>query len=159
MQFDQELVLRFYAFKNNRSIYKHDVGPFIDNFAERISGADDPPAPFDYASEESTFLKTFKVLAASTAELSFTFANKSGTELTRGFSAYHFEGVTLGLQASLSSLDPSDSRQMANLKQTLTNARLSAAFKSVSSGGGRNSPGPLKDRIELIEKAVSGMST
>jgi hypothetical protein len=154
-QFDQELVLRFFGLKNDRSLFKHDVGPFIDKFAERISGAASPVTPFNFADEEGIFLKTFKVLAASTGELSFTFPNKTGRDLTKGFSAYHFEGVTLGLQSGLHRLNPSDGDEMKRLQAALKEARLSQEFRDVSSGGGRNSPGPLKKRIEIIEKAVA----
>lgn len=154
-QFDQELVLRFFALKNNRNLFKHDVGPFIDTFTESIARAEPATAPFDFVEEEKVFLKTFQTLAASTGEFSFTFPNKTGTELSRGFSAYHFEGVTLGLQASLGRLNPTDGQQMQNLQLALKAARLSQEFRDVSSGGGRNSPGPLSKRIEIIEKAVA----
>jgi hypothetical protein len=154
-QFDQELILRFFALKNSRPNFKHDVAPFIDEFAENIASAENPIKVFDYTVEEAVFLKTFRVLAKSTGELSFTFANKGGTELTRGFSAYHFEGVTLGLQPHLQKLHAEDAIQMAKLKESLKTVRLSKPFKDVSSGGGRNSPGPLNKRVELIEGAVA----
>jgi hypothetical protein len=154
-QFDQELVLRFFALKNSRNLFKHDVAPFIDAFAERIAAADAPLELFDFSAEEAIFLKTFQVLAASTGDVSFTFPNKAGLQLTKGFSAYHFEGVTLGLQARLSKLNAGDPAQMLSLREALKSVRLGKPFKDVSSGGGRNSPGPLTKRIELIESAVA----
>ncbi len=154
-QFDQELVLRFFGLKNRRDLFKHDVGPFIDTFTESIAGLDPEATPFDFTKEEEIFVKTFRILAVSTGEFSFTFPNKTGSELSRGFSAYHFEGVTLGLQASLDKLNPMDVGQMQNLKEALRLARLSQDFRDVSSGGGRNSPGPLNKRISIIENAVA----
>ncbi len=153
-QFDHELVLRFLSLKNMRSRFKHDVAPFIDDFAEDVADPAESTYVFDFDAEEKNFLKTFAVLAASTAELSFTYPNKEVSALTRGFSAYHFEGVTLGLQIGLHKLDPLDSKQMETLKRELTAARLSEAFRKASSGGGKNSPGPLGIRVGLIEQAV-----
>lgn len=156
-QFDQELILRFFALKNNLSNFKHHVGIFIDSFVESIAGADETAIAFDVANERQIFESTFKILAKSTGEYSFTFPNKSRTELTRGFSAYHFEGVTLGLQDHLSRLDPEDEKQMGLLAVTLRTARLSDAFYGVSSGGGKNSPGPLNSRISIIRDAVASI--
>lgn len=158
-QFDHELVLRFFALKNSRNLFKHDVAPFIDAFAENIGSAEPPNSVFDFAKEEMVFRKTFRVLSASTGELSFTFPNKSGSDLTKGFSAYHYEGVTLGLQPNLEKLNSEDPSQMEKLKLALKKARLTKDFKDVSSGGGRNSPGPLNRRIELIEAAVATVVT
>jgi hypothetical protein len=156
-QFDQELILRFFALKNNRERFKHDVAPFIDDFAEKVAGAENPLTVFDYPRENEMFAKTFRILDASTGDISFTFPNKTGSDLTKGFSAYHFEGVTLGLQPHLSKLNPDDKEQMGRLREALRTVRLSAAFKDVSSGGGRNSPGPLNKRVSLIADGVAAV--
>lgn len=154
-QFDHELVLRFFALKNAIDSFSHDVGPFIDRYAESIAGVQTGSNVFDFAAEKEIFQKTFDVLAASTGEFSFTFPNKAGTDLTKGFSVYHFEGVTLGLQPFLNQLNPSNSQQMAWLRDTLRSVRLSDEFRNVSQGGGRNSQGPLRDRISIIKEAVA----
>jgi hypothetical protein len=156
-QFDQELVLRFFALKQDRKSFKHDVGPFIDDFAKGVSDPKSRAVEFDFDEQRADFLRTFNVLARSTADKSFTFPNKDRTELTRGFSALHFEGVTLGLQSHLAKLDPADRRQMTHLARALEKARLSEDFRKVSAGGGRNSPGLLKRRVEIIESAVGAI--
>jgi Protein of unknown function DUF262 len=154
-QFDQELILRFFAMKNRLQDFKHDVGPFIDAFTEKISKEGGDAMSFSFEVEKEIFRKTFDVLSASTGELSFTYPNKASSALTRGFSVYHFEGVTLGLQKLLQKMDHKNQSQMALLKRALEHARLSDQFREVSSGGGRNSPGPLRTRINIIEEAVS----
>jgi len=157
-QFDRELILRFFALKNWRAKFKHDVGLFIDAFVEGIAQRDGAEViGFDYDNEKGIFLKTFEVLAASTAEQSFTFPNKTGNALTKGFSAYHYEGVTIGLQASLHRLDPANVAQMEQVKSALEGVRLSNDFRVVSAGGGKNSPGPLGTRISLVEKAIASI--
>jgi len=74
-----ELVLRFFAFKNNLKQYVHDIDPFLTNFLERVT---DPTAedaiPFDKPAEEKLFRKTFMVLAKTLGTKAFSrFANNS----------------------------------------------------------------------------------
>jgi Protein of unknown function DUF262 len=58
-----ELVLRFFAFKNNFSEFRHDVSDFMTDFMERVS---DPTheeyLPFSYEMERTIFENTFKFL-------------------------------------------------------------------------------------------------
>lgn len=158
-QDDEGFILRFLAMKNNRAAFKHDVEPFIDDFIERVARGSGHPEGlfFDYEKEQAIFEKTFAILAASTAEYSFTYPNKKKGELTRGFSATHFEGAALGIQKHLESLNENDSTQMQALHDALKRARLSPEFIAVSSGGGRNSSGLLNSRVSTIESAVAGI--
>ncbi len=157
-QNDAGFALRFFAFKNARANYIHDVDSFIDDFVEEIAreGASKKTS-FDYIKERKHFLKTFEVLNTATADRSFTFPNRDYTELTLGFSVYHFEGVTLGIQPYLEHLDATDSRQMLRLGRALTEARLSSKFKTVSAGGGKNTKRQLDARIAIIGLAVKSM--
>ncbi len=61
-----ELVLRFFAFKNNLSEYVHDIEPFLTRYMERVSdetGAD--RLGFDYSAEEAEFKSVFSILATT----------------------------------------------------------------------------------------------
>ncbi len=53
--YDQELVLRFFALKNRREKFKHEVTDFLTEFMEDVA---DPlePETFDYPVEEARFL-------------------------------------------------------------------------------------------------------
>lgn len=158
-QDDEGFVVRFLAFKNNLENYVHDVDPFIDDYIEAVARGPEHPQgrPFDYAKEEAEFRKIFQVLAASTRECSFTYPNKSRTELTSGFSVYHFEGVSLGIQRHLTRLDPSNETQMTSLKQALRDVRLGEEFRQVSAGGGKNSSGLMTRRIDIVSKAIASV--
>src|SRR2546426_817865 len=59
---DQELVLRFFAFKNNRQNYMHDVGDFMTEYMEAVSDPAKMNITFDYPTERLIFEKTFKIL-------------------------------------------------------------------------------------------------
>ena len=82
--FDQELVLRFFAFKNDRVNFKHDVDDFLTKYMEKVSDPD-IGYPFDYEQEKHIFLKTFTVLSSTLGDLAFAFANKARNDLVRGF--------------------------------------------------------------------------
>lgn len=151
--FDQELVLRFFAMKNDRGAFKHDVGDFLSEYMEQVS---DPEASlqFDFDAERAIFERTFAVLAAALGELAFTYANKARSTLTHGFSVYHFEAITLGIQSRIDILEANNTVQVDKLKKVLTNIKLDQDFIRITTGGGKNSPGQLAERISFVQTRV-----
>lgn len=147
---DQELVLRFFAMKNRRAAFKHEVSEFLTEYMEDVADPD-KPEPFDYKIEEASFRKTFTVLQRTLADKSFAFRNKAGNDLAAGFSILHYEAVTMGLQPVIQKLNADDAGQMATLRDTLTAIKLDGDFVSKTTGGGKNSPGLLNDRIGFVE--------
>jgi hypothetical protein len=151
--FDQELVLRFLAFKNNITAFRHDVADFLTEYMEAVS---DPEVhyPFDYDEERAIFKKTFTLLDRSIGEYSFAFVNPARRILTRGFSVLHYEAFTLGIQPSLNRLNAEDQEQMNRLKEVLLEIKHDLTFVKITTGGGKNSPGPLRDRINFVRERV-----
>jgi hypothetical protein len=151
-KYDEELVLRFLAFKNARNLFKHDVGDFMTDYMEAMSQQPLPDGyqPFDMTAEEATFRKTFSVLAAALGESSFSKANERGT-LIATFMVLHYEAFTLGIQAHLPRLDPNDTAQMEKLRDQFVQLKKDDEFKQQTTGGGKNRPGALNDRIKLVE--------
>ncbi len=50
--YDQELVLRFFAFKNDLASYVHEIGDFLTEYMERVSDkASDKHLVFEYENE------------------------------------------------------------------------------------------------------------
>lgn len=146
---NQELVLRFFALKNRIDRFKHGVDDFLTEYMEEVS---DPTSPIDfsYRLEENIFKKTFDILAHALAEKAFAFRNKTGTGLSAGFSMYHFEAITVGLQKILDDIDIVNSDDISKLKNILTEIKLDDKFMSLTTGGGKNSPGLLKKRIDFV---------
>jgi hypothetical protein len=151
-RFDQELVLRFYAFKNNRAKYTHDVADFLTEFMESIS---DPAikAEFDYDMEREVFRKTFKVLSTTLDDRAFGWTNKAGN-IVRGFAVYHFEAFTLGIQPFLDKIDLADGAKVIRLREVLEGIKKEKAFIDITSGGGRNSKGALDRRVGFVEEKL-----
>jgi hypothetical protein len=150
---DQELVLRFFALKNRRNRFKHEVSDFLTEYMEDIADPE-KPEQFQYAAEEAIFVKAFTILKNTLADKSFAFRNKAGTALAAGFSMYHFEAVTIGLLAVIDKLNPADAAQMDALRAVLTEIKLNPDFVRMTQGGGKNSPGPLNDRIGFVEERL-----
>lgn len=151
---DQELVLRFFALKNRRDKFKHEVSDFLTEYMEQIADSTHPET-FAYKAEAAVFNKTFACLEQALADKAFAFRNKAGTDLAAGFSIYHFEAITIGLQKVLSKLDPKDQVAMSKLRDELKKAKLDPAFVKLTTGGGKNSPGPLAARIKFVEDILS----
>jgi hypothetical protein len=149
--FDQELVLRFFAMKNHRQAFKHDVGDFLTQYMEKVSGTE---LQFDYAAERTNFERTFAVLNKTLGDRAFAYANQARNDLTRGFSVYHYEAITLGLQARVASFDPDDTAQMTTLREVLRSVKLDSRFIALTTGGGKNSPGQLSERISFVQTRV-----
>jgi hypothetical protein len=147
--FDQELILRFFALKNRRHQFKHEVTDFLTEYMEDI--ADDKKAEvFDYVAEEAIFRKTFTILQKSLGAYSFAFAKKDRSGLSGGFSTYHYEAITVGLQDALAKIDPDDGTAIARVKSCLVGVKLDPEFIKITTGGGKNSPGPLNNRINFV---------
>jgi hypothetical protein len=153
-KFDQELVLRFFAFKNNRDEYVHDVSDFMTDYMESIA---DPEVgtPFDYEVEREVFLRTFATLATLLEDRAFGWMNRSGT-IVRGFAVYHYEAFTLGIQPFLDRVDLTNAAQMDTLRNVMEGVKRDPAFQQITSGGGRNSKGALERRIDFVRVALQG---
>lgn len=147
---DQELVLRFFALKNNRQGFKHDVRDFLTEYMETVS---DPskPSSFDYEAEEDVFNRTFALFAETLGPRSFCYANnRRRGNITRGFSVYHFEAFTLGVQPYLGSIGDLGKTEVKAIKDVFVNIKLNEEFRRITTGGGKNSPGPLAERIQFV---------
>jgi len=151
--FDQELVLRFFALKNFRASFRHDVGDFLTEYMERVSDQENR-LPFDTVAERAIFEKTFSVLNRVLAERAFSYANQQRTDFTKAFSVYHFEAITLGLQSRLNTLDIASEPQMNTLATTLRTVKLDPEFIQLTTGGGKNSSGQLANRISFVQTRI-----
>lgn len=147
--FNEELVLRFFALKNRRDKFKHEVSDFLTDYMEDVA---DPAKPitFDYSAEEAIFSKTFGILKKTLGAYAFAFAKKDRTGLSGGFSTYHYEGITIGLQRVIDKIAIADDAAIGRLKAALEAIKLDPEFIKITTGGGKNSPGLLNQRIEFV---------
>jgi len=152
-RYDQELVLRFYAFKNHREKYVHDVGDFMTDYMEAVSDPQMPDIHFDYEEETRVFDRTFKILRATLGEHAFSKLNPHGNFVSKVLS-YHYEAFTQGLQPYIDQFDPVDDGAMRNLEQALRRIKADPQFIELTTGGGKNYARYLAQRIEVVEKGI-----
>lgn len=152
--YDQELVLRFFALKNYLPRFKHDVSDFLTEYMEAVSDPERRVA-FDHESERLVFHKTFEILQSTLEDLAFAYADKERKKLTTGFGVYHYEAFTIGLQESLEKIDPENPDTLKILKTVFMEIKLDPEFIKITTGGGKNSPGPLKARIDFVASRVA----
>lgn len=149
--FDQELVLRFFSFKNLVSEYQHDVGDFMTDYMERVT---DGSLPFDYIAEAAAFQKTFAFLNSTWGELSFGWKGKGAQPVAR-FSVYHFEAFTLGIQTLIDRISLDDASQIERLKQEILAIKTNEEFVDMTTGGGKNSRPALERRIQFVQQRLT----
>lgn len=154
---DQELVLRFFAFKNAKDAYRHEIGDFLTEYMESVSD-EESGAVFDYATEAEIFRKTFAVLAAaSRADERLgerLFGSVVNGQIRGQFAVHQFEGLSLGLQVGIDSLDPTNDTQMSALGQMLVEIKVDPDFLQ-HTGGGKNDAVPLRGRIDAVSARIA----
>jgi uncharacterized protein with ParB-like and HNH nuclease domain len=136
----EELVLRFLAFKNDRSNYAKDIAPFLDKYLEKCAKKE---APFDYEQEEEIFNKTFSFLLERSNNQTFKINSKSNHNL--------YETFTLVIADYLN-----NSGQLNKIKhlssEQLNNFPNSNFFdKNLFVGGGKNTRKMLDQRISSFK--------
>jgi hypothetical protein len=146
--FDQELVLRYFTFKNNQKAFKHDIADYLTEYMENVSSG---KIPYDYVQNENNFKKVFEILANTHGERIFGRMGNDG-KLQSNFNIYHFESITIGIQPIVDKIDSKDDATIEKLRAAILNLKQDAVFKSETTGGGKNSPGPLQRRIDIAQK-------
>ncbi len=147
-------MLRFFAFKNDRLNFKHDLSLFLTSYMEKVS---DPEMPlhFDYEAESEVFKKTFKILELALGD--FAFGIPKSDNLVRQFGVYQYEAITLGLQAHLAKLEINNAKHIQALKEALEKIKVDKEFSKNAAGGGQNTPRRLTGRIEFVESQLGEM--
>ncbi len=146
--FDQELVLRYFSLKNYRNYFVHDVADFLTEYMEAVSDPENNEVVFNYEEEGSVFEKLFLVLNRALGDKSFGRSGRSGVQ--SNFSVYHFEGICTGLISKLDEIDPDNQRHIEAIRDKIEEIKSDQEFIEVTTGGGKNSPGPLNRRIQIV---------
>ncbi|PTB99421.1 DUF262 domain-containing protein [Marinobacter sp. Z-F4-2] len=154
--FDQELVLRYFSLKNYRDKFVHDVADFLTEYMEAVTDPDNVDVEFDYDEEERIFDKLFLVLKNALGDKAF--GRSGGNGIQSNFSVYHFEGICTGLLSKLDEIDPDKPEHIEALRVRLEEIKSDADFISVTTGGGKNSPGPLNRRVQIVIDGLADLS-
>ena len=148
----EELVLRFFALKNNRDEYTKDIGDFLTDYMEKVADLSSGNS-FDYDCEELTFKNTFKLLNDALGEGAFSGFNEKGNPQGY-FSTLHFETFSLGIQPHLNELIGLDEDGKDKLKKVLIEIKTDDEFQDLTKGGGKNYSAHLERRINFVSGRV-----
>lgn len=152
-KYDQELVLRFFAFKNHRDKYIHDVGDFMTEYMEAVSDPLRNDVPFKYDEEREIFNRTFRILRNTLGDKSFAGTNPQGNLVSR-FLSYHYEAFTLGVQPYINQINIEDDAWKRKFIEVLRSVKKDPRFREITTGGGKNYPNPLRDRVNFVVDAL-----
>lgn len=149
----EEFALRFFAIKNNQSMYVKEVGDFLTEYMEAVSDPENATR-FDYDKESQIFTVSFRILAEALGESAFSGVNKHGNSMSY-FSALHFEALTIGIQKHLTPLAAADQALKDKFKKALMDLKQDSLFQKLTKGGGKNYAAALRARIEFVEQRVA----
>lgn len=137
--FDRALVLRFFALKNWRNEFKHDVEPFITKcFKDVLTNK----RPFNMDEEEEIFKRTFHLIATALDGEAWRHLRQGRAR--GGFSVYVFEALSIGVAQNIELLESMSASEVA---ERLNLVKTSETFRD-NTGPGANSRPRLMARIQ-----------
>jgi hypothetical protein len=151
---EDELVLRFFAFKNNLDEYVHDIDPFLTDYLERVTDQEaEDSLPFDYAQEERIFRKTFKVLADTIGARAFS--RWVDGKFAGGFSIAHYEAFSIGLATIIDKVsDAPEAAELGKIGDAMLVAKSHSDLRQLTVGGGKNFRRIYERKIALVADSL-----
>lgn len=149
----EELILKFFAFKNDRDSYVHNISEFLDDYMEKVSlpETEKNSIDFDYMAESKIFKKVFEILALTMNDQAFSSHNKAKDKLLENFRSYHYEVFPQAILSILERIDPNNHEDIKKITDTITKIKLDPEFISMTTGGGKNTKNSLDQRINFAK--------
>jgi len=142
---DQELVLRYFALKNNLVNYKKDLDFFLTDYMEKVTTKE---LPFDYSKEREIFEKTFKCIYETEGKNGFSSViNLEENKFKTDIIMYFYDSFSCGIAQCVDILE---TKTPESMKKALNSLRKNVDFLKTRTGGKRNT----EERIALVENAV-----
>ncbi|MEA5519256.1 MAG: DUF262 domain-containing protein [Limnoraphis robusta] len=142
---DEELVLRFFATKNARSLFKGSVQDWLDNYMEKVLLNQ---IEFDYKKEDYEFNKLFDFLSYILGEGAFV--KYRGDKPIGGLAPAYYEAITVG---TLNVIDQIHHVSRQQVKQKIIDTVQTDEFRD-NTGSGANKLSKLEGRIKVIQDAL-----
>lgn len=148
----EELILRFFAFKNNLDDYVHDIDPFLTRYMERVT---DNTIPFDYERERKAFELTFRTLSQTLGARACQ-RWTDGRGYSGGFAMSHYEAFSIGLAQALAKHDYGEVAEntRALIQGAMEDVKKDPELKKLTVGGGRNFRRIYDQKIGMVRDAV-----
>ena len=144
IKYDQELVLRFFAIKNDIDNYKYPVTEYLTRYLEKMTAKD----IFDYKKEKEIFDATFKFINKNWIEDAFAGKTVSGSAKNE-FVLYYYDGITVSIANLIEQLKKCENVQLVIEK--INEIKFGKELQSYKTG----SINGVRTRIRLFEEGVS----
>ena len=145
MKYDQELVLRFFAIKNDLQSYKYPVTEYFTRYLEKITTGE---IEFDYSREKRIFEKTFYIINQALDSSAFSSRTRTNNE-KNDFILYYYDGISIAVGSMIDSFNEFDRFQ--ELKDVIEDIKFGEELQSYKTG----SINSVTKRIELFSVGVS----
>jgi len=149
-RYDQELILRFFAIKNDIENYKYPVTEYLTRYLEKMTTGD---VQFDYEKEKAIFEQTFKFINDNWGEEVFSGKTTNGT-IRNEFVLYYFDGIAISLASLIERIISCDCIQ--KIVECVNVIKYGAELQSYKTG----SVNGVRTRIRLftegVEKVLDG---
>lgn len=137
----EELVLRFFATKNARDLFRGSVRDWLDNYMEQILLGQQR---FDFAEEETIFHEVFELARSKLGDTAFL--RYRGDSPVGSLPPAYFEAIAIGIANTRDEIQDKDP---ATLRNAITALVQSEPFRAVT-GPGANSREKMETRIALV---------
>ena len=144
-KYDQELVLRFFAIKNDIENYRYPVTEYLTRYLEKITMEE---IHFEYQKEKNIFEKTFKFINENGGEEVFSGRTANGT-IKNEFVLYYFDGISISLASLIEQIISYDCAK--TIMDAVDQVKYGAELQSYKTG----SVNGVKARIRLFTEGVS----
>lgn len=144
MKYDQELILRFFAIKNDIENYRYPVTEFLTRYLEKVTTEE---IQFDYEKEKNTFERTFKFINDNWGEEAFSGKTANGT-IKNEFVLYYYDGITVSIAPMIEQIMSCDCAN--GIMKEIDRIKYGTELQSYKTG----SVNGVKTRIKLFAEGV-----
>ncbi len=144
---DQELVLRFFALKNDIEHYKFPVAEYLTNFLEGITIRE---IEFDYFKEKEVFEKTFRIINLNLGDTAFSSITKA-RNVKNDFVTYLFDGISIAIAQLIDKINL-DSKN-PKIEEKIYDIKVGTELQGYKTG----TQSSLKKRIKLFTEGVESV--
>ena len=143
-RYDQELILRFFAVKNDMENYKYPVTEYLTRYLEKITTGE---ISFDYKKEKNIFEQTFRYINENWGEEAFSGKTVNGT-IKNEFVLYYFDGIAVSIASLIEPVIRKDcAKEMIKAIDHIKYGSELQPYKTGSVNG-------VKTRIKLFTEGV-----
>ncbi len=142
-KYDQELVLRFFAIKNDIENYRYPVTEYLTRYLEKITTGE---IIFDYEKEKKVFEQTFQFINQHWGKGAFSGKTMSGS-IRNEFVLYYFDGIAISIAVRIDQIMAGD---CAKIIEAIDQIKYGADLQSYKTG----SVNGVNARIRLFTKGV-----